>query len=97
MGEDISRQSMGELRADVAAARSDERREKVADDLAHRRLERGDLLRLEVGVQRAPVRRVLRRVEMQGGRRPVNATFGTTFCTVVVKSAGSPATATTSS
>ena len=32
-----------------------------------------------------------------GGRRPVNAIFGTTFCTVVVKRAGSDATATTSS
>ena len=59
---------MGELRADVASARSDERRKEAADDLAQRRLERGDLLRREVGVQRAPVRRVLRRVEME--RRP---------------------------
>ena len=62
-----------------------------------RGLEPPHLLGREVWVERRPVLRVLRRVEVQ--RRPPtrDGSFGTTFWTVAVNVAGSCTAATTSS
>ena len=68
LGEDVTGQAVGELGAEVPAAGRDQRVEQVGDDPAQRGLDRRHLRRGEVGVQRAPVGRVLGRVEME--RRP---------------------------
>ena len=65
LGEDVAGKAMRELGADVRAALVDERLQEIADDASQLRLDRRHLLDGEVGVERAPVGRVLGRVEVE--------------------------------